>query len=174
MKGDDGHIHWYAMKVTYGRVLKARNILTSHSIDTYVPMKRKYHQTNGKVKSELIPAISNLLFIKATYEQVLTMKLKVSYMVNMLTKDNNILTPIIVPGEQMERFITTAEGNYDYIEYLNYDDIDFHKGERVKITSGKFKGYEGLLVDVRGKENKQVVVTLEGLFAIALVYLKII
>ncbi len=93
MKGDDGHIHWYTMNVTYDRVLQVRSMLTLYSIDIYVQIKRKYHQTNGKVKPELIPAIYNLLFIKATHEQVLTMKCKVSYMINMFTKDNNMLIP---------------------------------------------------------------------------------
>lgn len=52
MKSGDKHIHWNAMKVTYDRVLQARNILTLHSIDTYVPTKRKCHPTNGKIKSD--------------------------------------------------------------------------------------------------------------------------
>lgn len=60
-------LEWFAMSATFGRALKAKETIESHSIRCFVPMKYAIvsDHRQGKVR-RLVPAISNLIFVYTT------------------------------------------------------------------------------------------------------------
>ena len=85
------------------------------------------------------------------------------YLVNSRTKEK-----IVVPQDQMQRFIAIAGSSSDKLLWFNPDEINLTKGMRVRITDGEFKDYEGVLVKVKGARDKRVVVAIEGVIAVAM------
>ena len=75
---------------------------------------------------------------------------------------------IIVPDEQMRRFIAVA-GTYDeQIIFFSPDEVNLRKGTKVRITGGQFEGYEGVFVKVKGSRDRRVVISLQGILALAM------
>ena len=54
---------WYAIRVTYGRELKFQELLKKAGFETFVPMKRKKIEKEGKKTTIIVPAVSNLCFV---------------------------------------------------------------------------------------------------------------
>ncbi|MEA4950572.1 MAG: transcriptional regulator, partial [Petrimonas sp.] len=74
-----------------------------------------------------------------------------------------------VPEKQMLHFIAVA-GNYEQqVVFLYPDEIKAKIGSRVRVRDGVFKGVEGILVKIRN--NKRVVVQIEGLLVVATHYI---
>ena len=74
---------------------------------------------------------------------------------------------VIVPDEQMRNFIAIAGTSEERILYLPYSEVDLAHGDRVRITGGTFEGVEGIYQRIKGVRDKQVVVCIEGLVAVA-------
>ena len=66
----------------------------------------------------------------------------------------------------MQNFIKAASAPEELFTYLTTDDLVGKAGHRVVITSGPFKGVEGIIKRVHG--NKRVVIELEGLGGLAI------
>ena len=74
---------------------------------------------------------------------------------------------VIVPDEQMRNFIAIAGTSEERILALPYSEVDLAHGDRVRITGGTFEGVEGIYQRIKGVRDKQVVVCIEGLVAVA-------
>jgi transcription antitermination factor NusG len=75
---------------------------------------------------------------------------------------------IIVPDDQMRQFIAVA-GTYDeHLIFFSPDEVNLRKGTKVRITGGDFEGYEGVFVKVKGERDRRVVISLQGVIAMAM------
>ena len=87
----------------------------------------------------------------------------------MRREPNGRREPITVPQQQMDSFIAVA-GTYDeQLIYLNPEPGDFSQGDRVRILGGPFEGAEGVFVRVKG--DRRVVVSIEGVVAVATTFI---
>ena len=157
---------WYALRVTYNREMIVKEYCDANHIINFVPLEYRVHERNGIKIKKLQPVIRNLIFLKTDrlYINELKKRFPVRYIMDKGTGD-----PVIVPEKQMLHFIAVA-GNYDQeIVYLSADALKFKVGTKVRITGGPFKGVEGTLVRVRN--NKRVVVQIEGLVIVATHYI---
>lgn len=157
---------WYAMRVTYNRVMVAKALLDRVNVRNFVPMRYKERVVCGKKVRELVPAISNLIFVYSNTQQLRELKRKMDYLqyiVNSRTKEK-----IIVPQLQMQRFMEVQEVDNEHILWFAPQDVNFSKGMNVRVIDGQFKGYEGTLVKVKGARDKRVVVAIEGVIAVAM------
>lgn len=159
---------WYAMRVTYNREMKVKAELDALGIRNFVPMQYKPIVRDGRRVKKLVPSVHNLIFVyvepsrMAQYKATTAMPIR--YIMNREKR-----SPIIVPKSQMENFIAVA-GTYDeQLIYLNPDPGDFSKGDRVRIMGGPFEGTEGVFVRVKG--DRRVVVTIEGVVAVATTFI---
>lgn len=156
---------WYAMKTTFKRELKAKAYLDSCNIECFVPMQQIHSTKAGKKNIILRPALSNLLFIKATAAQLSEIKLNLTYIHNRLFKSEGRLLPMVVPTVQMEQFIRANTYLLDQITYVDSTSTLLDKGTRVRIIDGDFKGYVGVLKKIKGKRDRRVTINIEGLVA---------
>lgn len=160
---------WFAMSAPFGRVLKAKALLDSKSVKSFVPMKYEMiSDKEGNKSRKLVPAISNLLFAYTTKENIQSIKKNVSFLQYLVKREDDRNLPIIVPDYQMEQFIKVCDTHDERLRYLAPDEINLDKGTPVKIIGSTFDGVEGLFVRVEGKRKKQVVVLVQGVTAVVL------
>ena len=159
---------WFALRVTYGRELQARDAFDALSIPSFVPMRYEYVVRNHKKERKLVPAVSNLVF--AHTQKVTLDRLKhtsLPYLRYIMKHDGDLSTPLTVRDDNMENFIRVARQVEEDIRYINPDDYDLKAGQRVRVIGGPFVGTVGTLVKVRGSRSKRVVVELEGVLHVA-------
>ena len=161
---------WYAVRVSYGRVLKFCAGLSEDGIETFVPMTRKEVVKNGKTVSLSVPAISNLCFVHTTRklleERMLLMgeNCYAHFIWNVHTRQ-----PIVVPDKAMEDFMHICDVMSDETLYLKDITSKLHEGQKVRVTDGPFKGIEGTVLRI--KRSRRVVVDFPGLLAVATSYI---
>lgn len=159
---------WYAMRVTYRRELSVKDKLEAEGMECFCPMRYEV-QTVGrrKVRSH-VPAVHNLLFVRAGEERLKQFKLRVpylQYMTRPLDGKNRIIT---VPDRQMAQFMAVASVGNDKLIYLKPEEINLAKGTKVRIIGGAFNNVEGIFVKVKGGRSRRVVLLVEGVTAVAL------
>lgn len=158
--------YWYALRVTYNREMIIKGYCDANGIVNFVPMVYKISERDGVKIKKLAPAVHNLIFIKDTrlFINELKQKLPIRYIM-----DRGKGSPITIPEKEMQHFMAVA-GNYDQqIVYLSHDELKMKVGARVRVKAGVFEGVEGTLVRVRN--NKRVVVQIEGLVVVATHYI---
>ena len=160
---------WFAMSATFGRSLKAKDFLESHSVRCFIPMKYEV-VSDGKhgKKRQLVPAINNLLFVNTTRSNIQALKSELSYLQYLTRPDGLRRVPIVVPERQMEQFIAVCDTHNEKLIYLNPDEINLEKGTPIQIIGGVFDGVEGTFVKVAGVRNRRVAVLVPGIAAVVI------
>lgn len=163
---------WYAIRVTYSRELKFQASLQEAGFETFVAMCRKKIERNGKQQYVVVPAISNLCFVKTTRDEFR------EYMTGLgeacparFIWDKSTRNPIVVPDKAMDDFMKISLSMSDETIYLNEVSAKLREGMKVKVNDGPFKDVEGVVVRI--KKSRRVMVELPGLFAIATNYIPV-
>lgn len=169
-------VRWYPMRVTYGREEKIKDALDALEVRNFLPMQRLrgWVDEDGVPHQNIVPAIRNLIFVNASQQRITELKMynkdcqPLRYMTNPFPHDDNdyLLT---VPDRQMENFIKVAAVQDDRLLYLD-PNADFLRkpGQKVRITDGEFKDAEGVIKRI--KNNKRVVVEIQGVAALAITF----
>lgn len=162
-------VAWYAMSATFGRALKAKEFLESRSVRCFIPMKHEVVSDgkNGK-KRQLVPAISNLLFVHTTRSCIQALKTQLGYLQYLTRPDGIRRVPVVVPDRQMEQFIAVCNTYNEKLVYLNPSEINLEKGTPVQIIGGAFDGIEGTFIKIEGVRNRRVAVLVPGIAAVVI------
>ena len=161
------------MRVTYQRELKIKACLDELGIENFVPMHYEVTGNGDNGKIALVPAIHNLIFIRTTQEKLTDMKMTnreltpLRYMMKP-SEDGKSQQIIRVPNRQMENFMRVASVGDDQVKYLKYGSFMAQPGKRVRVVDGYFAGVEGVIKRI--KNNKYVVVQIDGVAAVAITY----
>ena len=159
-------MQWFAMRATYRRGMQIKELLDRTGINNFIPMRYEVHIRNGRKKRELVPVISDLIFVHAVQSELQKVKFKLPYLQYMIDIRNG--RKIIVPDDQMRQFIAVA-GTYDeHLIFFSPDEVNLRKGAKVRIIGGDFEGYEGVFVKVKGARDRRVVISLQGVIAMAM------
>ena len=162
-------IHWFAMSATFGRELKAKDIIEKNDVECFVPMRYEVHK-DKKQKNirKLVSAISNLIFVHTTRKEIQELKTKIPYLHYLIKTEDGRNTPITVPEYQMQQFIATCNTYNEKLVFLAPDEINLQEGTPVRIIGGTFDGIEGTFVRIEKGKQKKVVVMAEGIAAVAI------
>ncbi|MFI3292472.1 MAG: UpxY family transcription antiterminator [Rikenellaceae bacterium] len=164
---------WYAMKASYGRALKAKDILDSMAIENYVPMGYKKERVGGRNRITPVAVIPNLIFINADVSQLKEVRVRINFIHHMLIKSEgkeNVLEPIVVPDIEMSRFmkvIVDAQESVKFVD-LTINSQIISKGTKVRVIDGEYIGYEGVLCRPKGSRAKKVLIDVCGLAPVEL------
>lgn len=167
---DNKAVYWFAIRVSYGRVLRFCAEMQEAGVEHFVPMQRKKVERDGKTCVVTVPAISNLCFVRSTKawieEHFLGMgeNRPAHFMWDKATRN-----PIVVSDKAMADFMQVCSIMADDILYLKDITAKLHEGQKVRVTEGPFKGVEGTIVRI--KRSRRVVVELPGLLAVATNYI---
>ena len=158
---------WFAMRATYKREMVAKEYLEGKGIEVFVPLKTEIKVIRGIKRKVTVPAINSLIFVYAQKEQIQQAKFGVDYLQDLTRKLEGRNVPTIVPDYQMEQFIAIVEDDTIEKSFFAPGDVDFAAGTKVKVHGGAFDGYEGILLKVKGKRNKQFFINLDGVAAVS-------
>lgn len=157
---------WYAMRVTYGRELIVQQSLCER-FKTYVPKCYKIVQHFGRRRYELTSAVSNLIFIYATVEELKTLKqYHVVGQYLRFIKPSTSDDFLFVPEKQMNDFIRVNELPEEKLIQVDLSEGQSLTGQKVRITEGDLAGVEGRILRIQG--NKKVVVSLGNFLSVAI------
>ena len=165
---------WYVLRAVFRSELKVRDALRRAGFRCYVPMCYRVESSHGHKLRRLVPAITELVFVYGNDEQIGEAKQKIRETCYWLTR------PVIgkarrekirVNDRDMDHFIRVTEYSEREVTYFRPDEISLAKGDRIRIYGGPFDGVEGVLMKVKGKREKQLVVSIPDL-AVAAVSVK--
>ena len=167
---------WFPMRVTYQREMKVKAELDRLGIENFVPMRYKVVESQNGGDSELrrvlVPAISNLIFVRSTQERMSELKRRnevlkpLMYMMDhTAVGEHTIMT---VADRKMENFMRVASRTDDSVMFLDNETVIGKEGKRVEIMGGAFEGVTGVIRRV--KRCKRVIVEIEGVASVAIAY----
>lgn len=144
-------VRWYAIKVYYNRMTQLREQLTVDGIRFFIPSM-----------------VSSLLFVQASKDYLI--QFEEGYR-GRLWVYRDLLTgkPSAIPEREMEVFIFVCTAGQQGLSYLGEDKPEYHKGDRVRVTNGVFKGAEGYIKRI--KKDRRLVVSIRGVVAVATSYI---
>ena len=157
---------WYAMRATYRREADVMKLLAKENLGCFVPMQYKIAIKKGKKVRVLVPIIHNLVFVHARPSEVKRIKSLVAYL--QYITDTRSGQKIIIPDNEMQRFIAVAGSYNDHLLYFQPDELNLSKGTKVRITGGDFEGQEGVFLKVKGARDRRVVIAIQGVIVVAM------
>lgn len=155
------------MSATFQRSMRAREGLRNRGVESFVPMRTIIATERGRKVKRLVPAVSNLIFVRTTEQCVQEVKREMEWLHFLCNSEGGRHVRIVVPDEQMQHFMRVSGQADNDALYLTPAEIDFRKGDRVRIHGGPFDGVEGTFVKVAGKRRRMVVVSVEGIISVA-------
>ncbi|MBQ7019957.1 MAG: UpxY family transcription antiterminator [Bacteroidales bacterium] len=166
----DKGIHWFAIRVSYGRVLKFCAGLEEIGVEHFVPMTRKKVVKDGKTVTLIVPAISNLCFVRSTKAWLRDRfnEMGESRPAHFIW-DKHSREPIVVSDKAMADFMQVCRIMSDDALYIKDITDKLREGQKVRVIEGPFKGVEGTILRI--KRSRRVVVELPGLLAVATSYI---
>lgn len=143
---------WYALKVFYNRTEQVREQIKGLAREVYVPHR----------------VISSLMFVYTTPANLEYIR-KDHYKDLKVYTQPGERTPYVIPERQMDvfKFVTSMEDKN--LERIDPEAVNYKAGEHVRVTGGIFEGAEGYIKRIKG--NKRLIVSIEGVVAVATSYI---
>lgn len=163
----DANKQWFELRVSYGRIIKAKAFIEAKGLECFVPLR--YKEVRKQEKKQIItePLLSSFLFVYATAEQVET-----------LLHDNNVVAnesrallsyyfdhtihrqdnpdynpPLTIREKAMNNFIKLTSIKNPHIIPVTTDIIKFKMGDEVVVTEGEFKDIHGRVARIAGQQR---------------------
>ena len=158
---------WFVLRVSYGRIIKAKEFVVAKGLEYYVPLRYKEVRKQGKKRIITEPLLSSFLFVHATAEQVETLLYEIKVSTN---ESRNLLNyyfdhtsqrqdnpdrnpPLTICDEAMNNFIRLTSIKSPHIIPVTSDNIQFKLGENVIVTEGEFTGIHGRVARLAGQQR---------------------
>ncbi len=158
---------WFVLRVSYGRIIKAKAFVEAKGFECYVPMRYKEVKKHDKKRIITEPLLPSFLFVHVTAEQVETLihdnkvvtndsRALLSYYFDhtIHRQDNPYCNPpLTIQNESMNNFISLTSIKNPHIIPITSDNIQFKLGDNVVVTEGKFKGIHGRVARIAGQQR---------------------
>ena len=162
-----GNKQWFVLRVSYGRIIKAKAFVEAKGLECYVPLRYKEVRKQGKKRIIPTPLLPSLIFVHASAEQVETLLHDNKVVVNesrallsyyfdhtINLQDNpNRNPPLILRDEAMNNFIRLTSIKNPHIIPVTSNNIQFKLGDYVVVTVGEFKGIHGRVARIAGQQR---------------------
>ncbi|WP_308271371.1 UpxY family transcription antiterminator [Prevotella sp.] len=174
---------WFVLRVSYGRILKAKTLVEAKGMVYYIPLRYKEVRKQGKKRIITKPLLPSLIFVHASAEQVETLLHNIKIVANesrallsyyfdhtIHLQDNpNRNPPLTIQDEVMNNFICLTSIKNPHIIPVTSNSIQFKLGDNVVVTEGEFKGVHGRVARIAGQQRVIVELFDECLVATAYV-----
>ena len=162
-----GNKQWLVLRVSYGRIDKAKIFVEAKGLECYVPLRYKEVRKQGKKRIITEPLLPSLIFVHASAEQVETLlhdnKVVANESRSLLSyyfdhtihlQDNpNRNPPLTIRDEAMNNFIHLTSIKNPHIIPVTSNNIQFKLGDNVVVTEGEFKGVHGRVARIAGQQR---------------------
>ena len=155
---------WFVLRVSYGRIIKAKALVEANGLECYVPLRYKEVRKQGKKRIITDPLLSSFLFVHATYSQV-----------EALCRNNNASVgrallsfyydhtsyredapdknpPLTISDSAMDNFIRLTSIKNPHIIPVTSENIMYKLGNEVVVTEGEFIGIHGRVARIVGQQ----------------------
>ncbi len=161
---------WFSIGCTsLQKELKVRDDARRYGLQAFVPLTYVVKTHRGQKHRALIPAVSKLLFVKGTLDEVKDYIQHAHYVVfirkSTFSNKEDYLT---VPTKAMEDFIAVTENHEEHVTYFRPEEISLQEGDKIRIKGGFYDGREGIIMRIKGKRNKHLVVQIPGVLVAAI------
>lgn len=162
-----GNKQWFVLRVSYGRIDKAKTFVEAKGLECYVPLQYKEVRKQGKKRIITEPLLPSFLFVHATAEQVENLLHDIKIVANesraLLSyyfdhtihrqgnPDRN--PPLTIRDEAMNNFIRLTSVKNPHIIPVTSNSIQFKLGDNVVVTEGEFKGVHGRVARIAGQQR---------------------
>ena len=158
---------WFVLRVSYGRLLKAKEIIKAYNIECYTPIRYKQITKHGKKYIIKEPLIPSFIFVHSSLEEVNDMLLDknvnssvsrplLSFYFDHTSyrQDNpNRNPPLIIRDESMNNFIRLTTIKNPHIIPVTSENIQYKLGDHVIVTEGDFEGIQGRVARIAGQQR---------------------
>ena len=162
-----GNKQWFVLRVTYGRIIKAKAFIEAKGLECYVPLRYKEIRKQGKKRIITEPLIPSFLFVHALAEQVDSLlqdknikafenRTLLSYYYDHTSHCENAPTknpPLIIADTAMDNFIRLTSIHNPHIIPVTSENIKYKLGDEVVITEGEFKDIRGRVTRIAGQQR---------------------
>lgn len=174
---------WFVLRVSYGRIDKAKTFVEAKGMECYVPLRYKEVKKQGKKRIATTTLLPSFIFVHATVEQVETLlhdnkvvanesRALLSYYFDhtIQRQDNsNRNPPLTIRDEAMNNFIRLNSIKNPYVIPVTSNNVQFKLGDNVVVIEGEFKGVHGRVARIAGQQRVIVELFDECLVATAYV-----
>lgn len=158
---------WFVLRVSYGRIIKAKAFVEAKGFECYVPMRYKEVKKQGKKRIITEPLLPSFLFVHAAAEQVETLL----YEIKVSTNESRTLLsyyfdhtyqrqdnpdrnpPLIIRDEAMDNFIRLTSIKNPHIIPVTTEITQYKLGDMVIVTDGEFKDIHGRVARIAGQQR---------------------
>lgn len=162
-----GNKQWFVLRVSYGRIDKAKTFVEAKGLECYVPLQYKEVRKQGKKRIITTPLLPSLIFVHALAEQIEALlhdnkvvanesRALLSYYFNhtIHRQDNpDRNPPLTIQDEAMNNFIRLTSVKNPHIIPVTSNSIQFKLGDNVVVTEGEFKGVHGRVARIAGQQR---------------------
>ena len=162
-----GNKQWFVLRVSYGRIDKAKTFVEAKGLECYVPLQYKEVRKQGKRRIITEPLIPSFIFVHASAEQVdsllqdknikvLENRALLSYYYDHTSHCEKAPTknpPLVISGIAMDNFIRLTSIHNPHIIPVTSENIKYKLGDEVVITEGEFKNIRGRVARVAGQQR---------------------
>lgn len=163
----DASKQWFVLRVTYGRIVKAKEFAEAKGLECYVPLRYKEVRKQGKKRIITEPLLSSFLFVHALAEQVDSFlrnknikapenKALLSYYYDHTSHCEKSPTknpPLVISDATMDNFIRLTSIHNPHIIPVTSENIKYKLGDEVVITEGEFKDIHGRVTRIAGQQR---------------------
>lgn len=146
----------------------ACQMLDDIKIKNFTPKVQKIIIRNGKRVRMEVPFIRDLLFVYDTREHLDPIVEKTPTLQYRYQKGKGYCNPMIIPDNDMEKFIHAVESVEKPQYYLPDELTPAMYRRRIRIVGGNLDGYEGMLLTTRGSRVKRILVKVPTWLAAAI------
>ena len=160
---------WFSMGCTsHQKELRIRDDARQQGLEAFVPLTYEVKSIKGQKHRALVPAISGLLFIKGSLDEVKDYIQGSHYPIYIRKSTfSNKEAYLTIPNKAMENFIAVTENNEQHVTYFRPEEISLQAGDKIRIKGGLYDGKEGVIMRIKGKRNRHLVVQIPGVLTAA-------
>lgn len=158
---------WFVLRVSYGRIIKAKALVEAKGLECYVPLQYKEVRKKGKKRIITEPLLPSFLFVHASTEQVESLlqdkSIKPLENIALLSyyydhtshceKSPTKNPPLVISDSAMDNFIRLTSIHNHHIIPVTSENIKYKLGDKVVITEGDFKNIRGRVARIAGQQR---------------------
>lgn len=148
-------------------ILPAYKQLAEAGFEVFTPMEVRFFTKNGKRTKKETPIMRDLIFVNASRHSLDPIVAKTPTLQYRFKKGGKQAEPIIVPDDDMTRFIGAVRATDNPKFYSAEEITPLLCGRTIRMVGGVLDGYEGILQTVRGSKTKHIIITLPTLLAVS-------
>lgn len=158
---------WFVLRVSYGRIIKAKALVEAKGLECYVPLQYKEVRKKGKKRIITEPLLPSFFFVHASTEQVDSLlqdkSIKPLENIALLSyyydhtshceKSPTKNPPLVISDAAMDNFIRLTSIHNPHIIPITSENIKYKLGDEVVITEGEFKDIRGRVARIAGQQR---------------------